>query len=212
MYQKHFKIELEKLKVKLEKQLMDLTKRGFQPLKESISELSGYDNHPADLGAETFERSKDLGLKNNTKAILEKVNHALERVSTGTYGVCEKCGEAIETDRLQILPYTAFCADCKMSKEEQYSHRERPLEEEVLKYPFSRSFFDGTDKVEYDGEDAWQDVAQYGTSSGPQDVPEAIDNSKAYIDSDEVHGAVEKCETIAREVESNKTNKERHRK
>lgn len=93
MYQKHFKIELEKLKVKLEKQLMDLTKRGFQPLKESISELSGYDNHPADLGAETFERSKDLGLKNNTKAILEKVNHALERVSTGLMEYVKNAGK-----------------------------------------------------------------------------------------------------------------------
>ena len=33
--------------------------------REAINELSAYDNHPGDLGTETFERAKDLGLKDN---------------------------------------------------------------------------------------------------------------------------------------------------
>ena len=40
-----------------------LIEEGAESLKESVGERTSYDNHPADLGAETFERAKDLGLK-----------------------------------------------------------------------------------------------------------------------------------------------------
>ena len=33
-------------------------------LRDSVKELSAYDNHPADLGSEAFEQVKDLGLAN----------------------------------------------------------------------------------------------------------------------------------------------------
>ncbi|MDI9448265.1 MAG: conjugal transfer protein TraR, partial [Bacillota bacterium] len=33
------------------------------PLGDSIGELSTYDNHPADVGSEVFERSKDFALR-----------------------------------------------------------------------------------------------------------------------------------------------------
>ena len=68
MHLVYLKGELEKLKHNLEKQMDILIKRGNEPLKESVGELSGYDNHPADLGAETFERAKDLGLKEMQKS------------------------------------------------------------------------------------------------------------------------------------------------
>jgi len=37
-------------------------------------------------------------------------------------------------------------------------------------HPFGRTFTDDTDNVVFDGEDAWQSVQQYGSSSGPQDI------------------------------------------
>jgi len=173
-----------------------LSKRGSEPLKDSIGELSGYDNHPADLGAETFERAKDLGLKDNSKVLLMKVNHALDRISEGTYGICENCGKPISEERLKALPYTTLCIDCKKSAENQEENSRRPLEEEVLGFPFGRSFRDGTDEVGYDGEDAWQDVARYGTSSGPQDIPGAVDYTETYEDGNEELGIVEEIDAI----------------
>ncbi|HHY70921.1 MAG TPA: conjugal transfer protein TraR [Thermoanaerobacterales bacterium] len=207
MQLEYFKSELKKLKTKLEKQMDILIKRGTEPLKESVGELSGYDNHPADLGAETFERAKDLGLKGNAKVMLMKVNHALDRINNGTYGICERCGEIIEVERLKALPYTTFCVDCKTSEEKPGDHSRRPLEEEVLKYPFGRSFLDGTDKTEYDGEDAWQDVARYGTSNGPQDIPGAVDYTETYVDGNEERGIVEECDTIIDEADPDEDDK-----
>lgn len=195
----HYKRQLESLKSRLEKQMELLSKRGSEPLKESIGELSGYDNHPADLGAETFERSKDLGLKGNSKVLLMKVNHAIDRINNGSYGVCENCGKNIERERLEALPYTTFCIDCKKSEEKPGDHSSRPLEEEVLKFPFGRSSRNGKDTVGYDCEDAWQDVARYGTSDGPQDIPGAVDYSETYVDGEEPRGIVEGTDTIINE-------------
>lgn len=207
MHLEYFKDELEKFKSKLESQIDILVKRGTEPLKESVGELSGYDNHPADLSGETFERAKDLGLKGNEKVLLMKVNHALDRIKNGTYGICEKCGRTIEEERLKAVPYTTFCVDCKMSEEKPGDHSKRPLEEEVLKYPFGRSFLDGSNSIEYDGEDAWQDVARYGTSEGPQDIPGAVDYNETYVDGNEERGIVEESDTIIDEEDPDEDDK-----
>ena len=139
-------------------------------LTDSINELSAYDNHPADLGSETFEREKDLGILDALRIKMKNVDHALERLDTGEYGLCESCGSEIPTDRLDALPETSFCINCQKEVEELTSERERPLEEEVLGPPFGRSFLDDCDNVGTDGEDVWQEVARYGTSETPQDI------------------------------------------
>lgn len=198
----YYKTQLESLKSRLEKQIDTLAKRGSEPLKESVGELSGYDNHPADLGAETFERAKDLGLQGNSKVMLMKVNHALDRINNGTYGTCEKCGKPIAEERLEAVPYTTFCVDCKKSEEMLRDHSRRPLEEEVLGFPFGRSFNDGVGTIGYDGEDAWQDVERYGTSSGPQDIPGAVDYTETYVDGNEERGVVEETDTILNEEDN----------
>ncbi|WBB71272.1 TraR/DksA C4-type zinc finger protein [Micromonospora sp. WMMD1128] len=41
---------------------------------------------------------------------------ALRRMSEGTYGVCERCGQAIPTDRLEIRPAARFCVPCQQSR------------------------------------------------------------------------------------------------
>ncbi|MER3452920.1 MAG: molecular chaperone DnaK, partial [Acidimicrobiia bacterium] len=44
---------------------------------ESVGELSGHDQHQADLGTETFEREKDLSILEQIEAELADVEHAL---------------------------------------------------------------------------------------------------------------------------------------
>jgi phosphoserine phosphatase RsbU/P len=45
------------------------------------------------------------------EALLRDVDEAVARVTAGTYGVCEACGEAIEPDRLQADPLLRLCLD-----------------------------------------------------------------------------------------------------
>ena len=77
--------------------------------RESLSELSSSDQHPGDIGSETFEREKDLSILEQVEAELADVAHALERLDQGTYGTCEACGQPIGEERLEALPAARFC-------------------------------------------------------------------------------------------------------
>lgn len=138
-------------------------------LEDSISELSLYDNHPADIGSESFERSKDFALEEEARLRLRAVEDALTRVARGTYGICERCGRQIPLERLEAMPSTTLCIRCKTAEETMGPSRARPVEEEVLARPFVPSF-DGSN--EFDREDTWQDIAQHGLSTAVEDVAE----------------------------------------
>lgn len=180
------KERLEKDKQRLEKEIHQLDHFDLRSsLTDSVEELSAYDNHPADLGSETFEREKDLGLLDSMRIHYKNIEDALERIENGTYGQCEQCGKAIGAERLDAVPETALCIDCQQNVEELTSKRERPLEEEVLGPPFGRTFLDDVDNVGTDGEDIWQDVARYGTSETPQDIGGGLNYEDMYRDHDE---------------------------
>jgi RNA polymerase-binding transcription factor DksA len=71
---------------------------------EELSELSNYDQHPADTGTETFEREKDLSILDSLEAELGELEAALQRVDEGTYGIDEVTGDPIAPERLEAVP------------------------------------------------------------------------------------------------------------
>lgn len=189
---RYYKNMLLRDKKRLEYQLSNLEDEEKLSLKGSTGELSSYDNHPADEATNTFNREIDLGIKDNVLTILKEVKDSLAKIETGNYGICQGCGIKINDSRLEVVPYTSYCQSCKEFEEELEGVNRRPLAESSLYPPFGRSFEDGSDFIVYDGEDTWQDVAQYGTSDTPQDVPETITNGReskeTYLDSDELIG------------------------
>jgi YteA family regulatory protein len=84
-------------------------------LKDTLQELSMYDNHPADIGTETFERSKDIGYKDLFQRLLKEVEDAMGRIEEGNYGICKGCGKEIPEERLEAVPFTTFCYQCRKS-------------------------------------------------------------------------------------------------
>ncbi len=71
---------------------------------ENLSELSDYDQHPADTGTETFEREKDLSILDQLEAELAELQAALDRIDAGTYGIDETTGQPIDPERLEAFP------------------------------------------------------------------------------------------------------------
>ena len=130
-------------------------------LGESIGELSSYDNHPADIGSEVFERSKDAALRENALLAQEQIEKAIEKLALGTYGVCDRCGREIGHDRLKAHPQATTCFSCQQLAERGVRKGDRPIEEEVLGVPFSGKSWDGAGRLAYSGRDAWEDVAGY---------------------------------------------------
>jgi len=70
------------------------------------------DPENADAGSMRLEYAKELSIERNAADLLHKVEHALRRIDTGSYGVCEVCGEAIPIARLEVLPYATMCVTC----------------------------------------------------------------------------------------------------
>ena len=102
--------EQERLEAELH-ELMERTANGGD--LERATEISSYDDHPADLASETFEREKDLALESNITDLLGKVNTALEKMDEGSYGMCDACGVEINPTRIEALPWASLCRDCQ---------------------------------------------------------------------------------------------------
>lgn len=72
----------------------------------------------------TAEQEREIGLRiiERDTALRGEVLLALEKIRTGTYGVCESCGQEIESARLDAMPITSLCIECKKREEA----KERP--------------------------------------------------------------------------------------
>ena len=61
----------------------------------------------------SVERERDLALSAQARAAVDEIDRALAKMDAGTYGICERCGNAIPKARLKALPYAALCVACK---------------------------------------------------------------------------------------------------
>ena len=68
-------------------------------MEEEADEVQEYDNL--------------LSIENNLELRLKDVNSALEKIKNNKYGVCEKCGNKIDEERLQAYPEARTCMKCK---------------------------------------------------------------------------------------------------
>mgnify|MGYP001476091470 FL=1 len=126
--------------------------------KDAIGELSSYDNHPGDMGTETFERGKDLALTEHAEKELEAINEALHAIDEGTYGICKVCSMDIPYERLVALPTADTCIE--HAEDTQTFTRYRPVEEEVFSPNINPDEITAETQVGYDAEDAWQEVSR----------------------------------------------------
>jgi RNA polymerase-binding transcription factor DksA len=85
----------------------------------SVADLTSMDQHPADLGTETFERQKDVSIRDSIQAALEDVARAERRVDDGSYGTCDACGRPIGDARLKVRPAARFCVDDQAAAERE---------------------------------------------------------------------------------------------
>ncbi|WP_164214586.1 TraR/DksA C4-type zinc finger protein [Virgibacillus sp. YIM 98842] len=160
--------------------------------KESVSELSNYDNHPGDMGTELYEREKDIALNEHAETELEEINEALHAIEEGTYGICKICGADIPAERLEAMPAADRCLE--HAKENTFTQY-RTAEEEVFSPNINPNEVTEEEQTGYDAEDSWQEVSRYGTSETSSDFIGDRDNyDEMYPNDDENTGAAEDVE------------------
>jgi len=112
------KIEIEKFKKRLHDEKILLEKELGGIGKRDKSSVGGWDAtsgnmeiDPADDSevADKFEEIEgNIGIVANLKQQLIEVNAALERITKGTYGICERTGKPIDHERLEANPSARY--------------------------------------------------------------------------------------------------------
>lgn len=85
--------------------------------KEDSGDLSAYSQHVADAGTDTFDRDFALSLVSNEQEALHEVEEAINRIRTGTYGICELTGRPISKERLLAVPFARYSVESQAQVE-----------------------------------------------------------------------------------------------
>lgn len=70
-----------------------------------------------DAASDLIERDKTQALIFSLERKIENIDHALNQANSIGYGICERCGNPIEPERLEIFPETTLCISCKRETE-----------------------------------------------------------------------------------------------
>ena len=102
---------LEQRRTELEGELASLTAVPRDPMV-AVS----FGKRIGDGTTEAVDRLNRVGAANSIAATLADVERALEKLSDGTYGICDDCGEAITEERLEAIPWATLCISCARAR------------------------------------------------------------------------------------------------
>ena len=114
---KKIRASLLEKKSELQDRQRELDEASFDSTQSDITGEVGIDEDFADAGTATFERERDLSIRNNIRDLIDQVTRAVQRIDDGNYGTCERCGNPIDATRLRELPHASLCLDCKRREE-----------------------------------------------------------------------------------------------
>jgi RNA polymerase-binding transcription factor DksA len=84
-------------------------------LKESLKGEVDIDLEEGD--PDLIEREKSAALLATLARKLESIETALRSIAKGLYGVCERCGQPIPAERLEVKPDATLCLQCQVDVE-----------------------------------------------------------------------------------------------
>ena len=114
----------------MNQELIDELKSALEKEKKTLTEELGSVAHPdkkvkgnwdadyQNLGSGWDENSQEvteyatrLPLEHELELQLQEVDAALRKIDKGSYGICEKCGQAIDIERLKAEPAARNCTN-----------------------------------------------------------------------------------------------------
>jgi DnaK suppressor protein len=107
---------LEKKKAELEEQLSGIVSEDRQST-EFDAVFPDFGDKEDESAAEVAAYQNNLSLEEDLKFSLERINRALHRIEKNVYGICDKCGGEINTERLIAFPQATTCMSCKKKLE-----------------------------------------------------------------------------------------------
>lgn len=84
---------------------------------DETGDLSNTPIHQADLGTDTFAQEVKLDRMERGRELIREIDHAVEKITDNTYGLCEADGSIIARKRLEAIPWTRYCLECEAKQE-----------------------------------------------------------------------------------------------
>ena len=109
-----YKAQLLRQRAALLAQLAQLRGGAIGRVQASAEHVATHEDSSAQTAT---ERELEFALDDHETTELAAVNAALQRITSGTYGVCTSCGTHIAPQRLAAAPQAARCMPCQESVE-----------------------------------------------------------------------------------------------
>ena len=95
----------------LEAQLGEIT----APPRDPMAAVS-FGKRVGEGTTQAVERIAQVDAARKLDAKRTDVERALAKLDEGTYGVCDGCGAVLPDERLEAIPWTAFCVSCRSER------------------------------------------------------------------------------------------------
>jgi len=108
----------------IEKKLLAERERLLNEVKNALTELHEDQDREeladfTDQSSLESNRNFHIRMKERERNLLLKIEHALEKIKEGTFGICEECGRPIGDKRLEARPVVTLCITCKTEEEKR---------------------------------------------------------------------------------------------
>lgn len=111
--------KLEHFKIVLHERKKHLLERANQTVSHEVANEKEHLSDYGDIARLESDRTFHLRIRDRERKLIKKIDQALERIDEGTFGLCERCGDEIGTERLKARPVTPYCINCKTKLEEE---------------------------------------------------------------------------------------------
>jgi len=108
-------IDVKKYKDILEKKKEDLM--ASAPARTPPTEPGSKSRDWIDQSSQENDVHVRLALKQTDAKLLRAIDEAIHRIEQGAYGICMECENEIAPARLDAVPWTRVCIDCKAKQQ-----------------------------------------------------------------------------------------------
>lgn len=113
----HFRDLLLTERERYEAELEGIRSRSMDVEGSLPDEGESGDEDTADLAAAMMDKEIDLSVEDETMDLINAIDHALEKIEDGTYGICDISGEEIPKSRLELIPWASLTVACQAMSE-----------------------------------------------------------------------------------------------
>tara|TARA_Y100000590_G_scaffold458543_1_gene613472 strand:- start:399 stop:770 length:372 start_codon:yes stop_codon:yes gene_type:complete len=112
---KYFKEMVKAKRVTVLEEINDSKDKADEILKSSTAN-SLYSSHMADASSDHVDLERAYYMIARNKTFLGYLDKALLMIKNNTFGICQACDQLIQKERLEEVPHTTKCFDCKSNR------------------------------------------------------------------------------------------------